>query len=206
MAVTATSALRAVVIVSALGCGAWGVFRERPLHPADGILVAGRPRQDNYEEAQRTVREGKWTLTPRARYDITARVLKRERYRFDAMADLSPLDLALGWGQMSGNEMLNELDLTESKRELHETVKPTYEGMDYGYVLRHSSNNHMIPLDAAIERQLIALRVGQVVQLKGDLVDAHSDDGWYANTSLTREDEGDGACEVMLVRGVQIKN
>jgi hypothetical protein len=196
-----------LVAVAALGWGCWSVYgHARSVHPADGVLVPGRPRQINYDDARPTVRRGKWTLTPRARYDITARVLKAERYRFDDMSDLSPIDLALGWGGMSGNEMLNELDLTESKRELHETVKPTYENMDYGYVLRHSSNNHMIPFSAAIEGQLLKLRVGQVVQFKGDLVDAHSDDGWHANTSLTREDEGDGACEVMLVRGVQIKN
>lgn len=192
--------------LSLLGWSAWGVFHERPVRPADGVLVAGRPHQDNYEGAQPTVRRGKWTLTPRARYDIIGRVLVRARYRFDDMSDLSPLDLALGWGEMSGNAMVDELDLSESKRELHETVRPDYQGMDYGYVLRHSSNNHLIPLDAAIEAQLLGVRVGQVVEFKGDLVDAHSDDGWHANTSLTREDEGEGACEVMLVRGVQIKN
>jgi hypothetical protein len=204
--VTVTGALRAVVMVFALGCGAWGVLHERPLHPVDGVLVAGRPHQDNYEDSQPTVRKGKWTLTPRARYDITARVLLRERYRFDDMSDLSPLDLSLGWGEMSGNAMLDELDLSESKRELHETVRAEYEGMDYGYVLRHSSNNHVIPLDAGIESQLLALHAGQVIELQGDLVDAHSDDGWHANTSLTRDDEGEGACEVMLVRAVQAKN
>lgn len=192
--------------VSVIGAGVWVVLQERPVHPADGVLIAGRPHQDNYDEAQATLRRGKWTLTPRARYDITARVLKRERYRFDDMSDLSPLDLALGWGEMSGNEMINQLDLRESKRELHETVRPEYENMDYGYVLRHSSNNHMIPFSAAIEGQLLGLRVGQVVRFNGDLVDAHSDDGWHANTSLTRDDEGQGSCEVMLVRGVQIKN
>jgi hypothetical protein len=195
-----------IVAVVMVGVGTWGVFHERPVHPADGVLVAGRPRQDNYEDARPTVRRGKWTLTSRARYDIIGRVLVRERYRFDDMSDLSPLDLSLGWGEMSGNAMLDELDLSESKRELRETVRADYDGMDYGYVLRHSSNNHLIPLDAGIESQLLALRVGQVVELQGDLVDAHSDDGWHANTSLTREDDGEGACEVMLVRGVQIKN
>jgi hypothetical protein len=99
-----------------------------------------------------------------------------------------------------------ELDLSESKRELHETVRADYACMDYGYVLRHSSNNHLIPNDERIQGQLFALRVGQIVQLQGDLVDAHSDDGWHANTSLTRDDDGEGACEVMLVRGVQVKN
>ena len=49
------------------------------------------------------VRLGKWRLTPRADYDITARILSRADYRFDALADLIPEDLALGWGPMSDN-------------------------------------------------------------------------------------------------------
>ena len=32
------------------------------------------------------VRQGRWTLTPRADYDISARVLSRENYHFDQLA------------------------------------------------------------------------------------------------------------------------
>ena len=44
--------------------------------------------------------QGKYTITPLARYTITAVVLSRERYHNDREADLSPVDLALGWGPM----------------------------------------------------------------------------------------------------------
>jgi hypothetical protein len=47
--------------------------------------------------------------------------------------------------------------------------------------------------------------VGQVVELTADLVDARGN-GMLITTSLARYDNGDNACEVMLVRGVQVKN
>lgn len=44
---------------------------------------------------------------------------------------------------------------------------------------------------------------GAVAHLSGALVDAKRDDGAWIHTSLTRLDQGAGACEVLLVRGVQ---
>jgi hypothetical protein len=54
---------------------------------------------------------GSDTLTSLASFDIRARVLARERYRFDRAADLSPIDLALGWGRMSESAVLDQLKI-----------------------------------------------------------------------------------------------
>jgi hypothetical protein len=43
------------------------------------------------------------------------------------------------------------------------------------------------------------------LELTGDLVDARGNH-MLIKTSLARYDYGDEACEVMLVRGVQVKN
>jgi hypothetical protein len=37
---------------------------------------------------------GDWTLTSRARYEITGRILVRMRYRYDAWSEVAPLDLS----------------------------------------------------------------------------------------------------------------
>jgi hypothetical protein len=56
----------------------------------------------------------------------------------------------------------------------------------------------------ATARQLSRIRVGQVVQLTGDLVDGTRDDGRWIKSSLVRNDTGAGACEVLLVRNVEL--
>src|SRR5262245_16690882 len=43
----------------------------------------------------------KWTVTPRANFQIAARILSTERYRMEWQSTLSPVDLALGWGKLS---------------------------------------------------------------------------------------------------------
>ena len=45
---------------------------------------------------------------------------------------------------------------------------------------------------------------GCAPDIEGLLVDARRSDGWSWNTSLTREDDGKGACELMLVRSVRV--
>jgi hypothetical protein len=63
----------------------------------------------------------------------------------------------------------------------------------------------MIPADGAIESTLKSIRPGQVVKISGYLVQANASDGWHWKSSLTREDTGSGACEVVYVKALLIK-
>jgi hypothetical protein len=178
-------------------------FRLRPVHPPDGLLAPDEPQQQSNVEAV-SISHGRWTLTPRATYDITARILGRENYWLDSLSDLVPEDLALGWGPMSDNRILQAFKIEQSGRfyywrPLAELPIPRQE------VISHSANTHVIPASSEVRSQLAALRVGQVVRLTGLLVDAQRADGLYVRTSLTRDDSGAGACEVMLVQRVLIE-
>lgn len=190
-------------IIGAVIYGSWTRFAERPVHPADGELAATEPRQSEIESAQ-TLNMGRWTLTPRAHYDITARVLGRENYNFDMLSDLMPEDLALGWGPMSDNRVLEHLEISQSGR-FYFWKMPQSAALDPQSITTHSANTHVIPNDGLVARQLAALRVGQVVHLQGDLVDGTREDGRWIKTSLVRTDTGAGACEVLLVRSVEVR-
>ncbi|HEY5776840.1 MAG TPA: hypothetical protein VIS57_12185, partial [Xanthomonadales bacterium] len=69
-----------------------------------------------------------------------------------------------------------------------------------------SSNMHMIPAGKGIERLLKKLRVGDVVVLRGYLVDVDHDSGWHWRSSMSRTDSGDGACELVYVESVSVEN
>lgn len=184
---------------------AWGQWEHRAIHPADGALAPDAPRQADADGAP-TIELGRWTLTPRASYDITARILGREDYRFDPIADLAPLDLALGWGPMSDNQVLQGLEISQGARFYSWRPVTGSQPLDVRELSTHSANTHVIPANAAVAARLAALRHGgQVVQLTGLLVDGARDDGMTIRTSLTRTDTGAGACEFMLVQSVQVR-
>ncbi len=175
-------------------------WRLRPVHPSDGPIAPADPQQTDAEGAQVTTL-GRWRLKPRARYDITARILSREDYHFDLLADLITEDLALGWGPMSDNRVLRAFKITQGAR-FYSWMPKQDLPIPRQDVIEHSANTHVIPADSAVRRQLRQLRVGQVVHLTGFLVDAVRDDGAYISTSLTRSDTGAGSCEVVLVEQV----
>jgi hypothetical protein len=66
----------------------------------------------------------------------------------------------------------------------------------------HSANMHMIPASREVERSLRALRPGDIVRLHGYLVEVNATDGWRWRSSLTREDTGAGACELVLLQSL----
>ncbi len=180
--------------------GGWHWFSNRPMHPPDGVLVAEDPQQTLVATGEQ-IQRGRWTLTVRATYRITARVLGRETYNFDALSDLIPQDIALGWGPMSDSRVLRSIEMSQKNRFFNwRTSAKTLVPM--AVIITHAANTHVIPADSVIAKQLLHLRPGEVVTLTGDLVDAQRNDGRWIKTSLVRDDTGAGACEVMWVTDV----
>lgn len=190
-----------VLLTLLVGWGALHAWRQRPIVQPPGILAPDVPQQIDLDHGAQLQR-GDTTLTTRAHFELTARVLSRENYRFDAGASLAPEDLALGWGRMSDSAVLAKITITQSNRfyywHVNEFPIPRRE------IETSSANMHMIPADDAVRRSLERVRPGQLVHLEGFLVDATRPNGWRWRTSMTREDTGDGACELVYVESIDV--
>ena len=69
-------------------------------------------------------------------------------------------------------------------------------------IVRSSANMHMIPADEAVAAALRQVGKDDRVRIDGWLVEVQADDGWRWRSSLTRDDQGQGACEVVYVCAV----
>ena len=131
-----------------------------------------------------------------------ALVLGREDYRFDRGAQVSPTDLALGWGPMADPEVVRRIEIRQSNRWYYwrtdEFPIPRRE------IERHSANMHMIPASAAVAATLDSLQEGARIRLSGQLVRVEGDDGFRWVSSLSREDTGSGACELVWVEELAV--
>src|SRR6202167_5900204 len=150
-----------VFLFSYIVWGAWHGTANRPVRSPDGVLAEGEPRQTNIADGEK-LQMGRWTLTVRATYQLKARVLAREAYHFDAMSDLVPEDLALGWGPMSDNSVLRTIDISQSNR-FYYWRAPAGSPIDRNTVITHSANTHVIPQNPLIARQLSRLRQGETI-------------------------------------------
>jgi hypothetical protein len=138
-----------------------------------------------------------YQITPLEKFDFEARVLRTEHYSMDRESQLSPVDVALGWGPMATTAVADRVEITQSNRFYYWHVKefpiPRRE------IEINSANMHMVPANAEVERTLRSLRSGQRVTFSGYLIEARANDGWRWKSSLTREDTGAGACELVWV-------
>lgn len=188
-----------VLIAVLVGLIALHWSRHRIVVPAAGVIAPDAPIQDDITNGT-SLQRGDVTLVTRAHFELTARVLSREDYRFDAGASLAPLDLALGWGPMSDSAVLSKISISQSNRFYYWHVDEF--PIPQRAIETSSANMHMIPADDTVRRALERVEPGQVIHLQGFLVDASRPDGWRWHTSMTREDTGNGACELVFVEDI----
>jgi hypothetical protein len=190
-----------LAIAIALYAG-WSWWSGRPVAHGDGVLAPDDPVQSDFDSPQPAIAFNDASLQPLAKFSLTARVLSRDDYRFDTESDLSPTDLAFGWGRMSDSAILRSVDISQGGRFYHWQVRefpiPRRE------IETHSANMHMIPADPFVARALKRVREGDVVTLDGYLVEADKPNGWHWRSSLTRNDTGAGACELVYVKELSI--
>ena len=171
-------------------------------HPP-GILVPERPSQLDPRSAA-IIHIDSYRLKPRADFQIRARVLSREDYSWGNEADLSPVDLALGWGVMSDQAVLDKISIRQSSRWYYTRYKlpaPIPERT----IMQNSGNMHMIPADGGVRKKLKKIRRGDIVQLRGQLVDIDTDSGWRWRTSMSRNDTGGGSCEIVYLQDIVVE-
>jgi hypothetical protein len=169
---------------------------------ADGVLAPSEPRQNPPGNTRPWERNG-YRYTPLADFTIQARVLMAERYWFDKESAVSPLDLTLGWGPMSDGVVLRQFNIYRGSRCFYWKPRTPEAQALAGQAATHAANIHIIPATPELERDLKALRAGHLITMGGILVEVDRPDGWRWRSSLTREDSGPGACELMWVEWVR---
>jgi hypothetical protein len=193
--------MKKLLLIAALAVIALQFMPAKTVTLGPGVVASQVPMQQPLVNGK-SFNLGDYRITPLADFDIEAKILAKKRYRTGREADLSPYDLALGWGRMSDETVLANIDISQSGRWYRWSTKdfpiPRRE------IEQSSANMHMIPSDDFIQSQLDDLVEGQHIRLSGFLVRVDASDGWHWQSSLTRDDVGGGACELVYVRSVTL--
>jgi len=193
---------RWLLIVLLLVGGLNWLLHDRAVDPGPGAVAPALPIQKALVDAAPII-FGEFSLKPLARFALDARVLSREDYSWDSGARLSPMDLALGWGPMSDSAVLEQIKIAQGGRKYRWRVGQF--PVPRRAIETHSANMHLIPADSTVEREMKRARVGHVVSLQGYLVEATEANGWRWRSSTTRDDVGNGACELILVERIEFR-
>lgn len=163
--------------------------------------MAGEPAQTALQPNDSEFDYGQFHLKPLARFELEARVLHRKVYRYDRPAALVPVDLAVGWGAMSDQAVLDRLAISQSAR----FFWYEWQGqppLPPNEIVTQATNLHLIPASRELAAQCEGLRSGELIHLRGLLVEATGPGIGTWRSSLSRTDSGNGACELVWVEEV----
>lgn len=140
---------------------------------------------------------GEYTLTPVAEFQVTGRLIMSERYWSDSMSSLAPIDLVVGWQELSDTSVLSKFDWGHSGRHVSfGFLEPV--PLRAGQIGSRFSNIHAVPGSSEIADALTAFKPGEMIELRGLLISAKAGN-WRLGSSTSRNDSGSGACEVMFI-------
>jgi hypothetical protein len=182
---------------------AWWLWPAGELRHAPGVRVTAEPVQQAIPP-RALVEVKDYALTAVASYTLQARVLHTKRY-WSGGDDLVPYDVAVGWGPMSDQAVLDRLSISQGNRFFF------YEWQNQppiprNEIERHAANVHLIAANRKIASAVQSLRRGVFVSMRGYLVNVTGPNGFHWNTSLRRDDTGDGACELFYVESIEAQN
>lgn len=174
-----------------------------PLPP--GLANGEQAVQSEISRTMLPFRLGAATVSPLAGFSVQARVLSRENYSLGPEAVYSPTDLALGWGPMAAPGIAEQLHVTQGGRWYRYEWGREGPPIDAGQIASHSANMHMVPADATVARALARIDEGNIVRVSGWLIRIDGDNGWHWQSSLSRDDTGAGACELVYVCSIETR-
>jgi len=166
---------------------------QRPLPPGDPICLNA----------------GGYTITirPQAEYRLRGIVLGRKNYGSDWNSAVSPCDLAVAWGKMTVTGLYLKVDWSQSGRWYYWRYDDEFP-FDNAFIARYSANTHAIPANQNVRAALLGIEAGDTVCADGFLVYVYASkgtDNYWWNSSLSREDAGDGSCEVMYINELRYR-
>ena len=128
------------------------------------------------------------------------RILGSKIYTSDEQAKFSPIDYAVSWGLFAEPEIARHISVNQYDRFLNWKIDrlpvPAEQAMQM------VSNMHIIPATPQIAKQIQNVKRGDLVRLKGELVEI-KDKNLVWTSSLTPTDTGDGACELFRVSSIE---
>lgn len=160
-------------------------------------------------EFRKTVGGDEYIVRPRFSYEISGLVASLHHSdawwdiaHRDAHDSLNIADLCMIWGQNASSGIYRRLRFSNTQWACHVEYRNHEDGS--AFIRTQMSNNHVLPDSPDIERELMAIRVGEQVRLRGFLVDyAALDHGRVFSARNTSHGHNGENCEVLYVTSVE---
>ena len=168
--------------VALAGYYAWTIY---PIKHGPGKIAPEKPDIE-YVRNHPPIQYQNNVLKPVVKFEGKVRILSKKLYLFDNRKKISPVDLLIGWGDMSDERNIDFINFHLEDRYFRmDFVKPpiTKEEM-----FAQMDLLHIIPSDEELLKKSRGLRSGNIVNIEGLFVDVESGDTYNWSTELYNND------------------
>jgi hypothetical protein len=209
--------LRDLAALAALSIGIVGAasaWLDRPttVHVAPGRTDAGAFIVRKLDAAAPIMTADGSALLPVAEFEARGRALNVERFKpYQSLANWvrpSTHDIGLGFGPMSDSANVDRFvfsheGASNGLRALFARPRDAMTAQEFERLAPYITNVHVIPATTAVYDKLRRVRIGELLTLRGKLVNVRDSEGRVASTSLTA---GDRDCEILWLEELQRAN
>jgi hypothetical protein len=189
-------------------------YADRPwdkIHPRIAGKLQEEPLQKPLEEPK-TIEHKKGRLISMANFETTARVLAVKSYWIGRESEIAPFDIVIGWKDYAQPQTAKRIEFVQYGRQY------IFPGSDKkslpNEIARHTANIHVIPANKEVLEKLKTIKVGKITRIRGQLVNFSGKAAnaffweehrktWGWKTSLTRNDRGHRASEILYLEDVE---
>ena len=163
-----------------------------------GISVEEAPQQT--QTSAESFKHEEYNISPMAEFECSAKIISKKYYS-DHWADISPIDMTLGWEKLSDESIIHRINFDQTTRWTHYTPLNIAGVISAEELRTQHGNFHMCPANDDVRSALLNMPQGSVIHFKGKLINL-SKSGWSNQSSLKRTDSGAGACEIVWVEEI----
>jgi len=177
------------------------MWDQRPVKHGPGVIAPDSPSvvqvvRHNGIEMQH------YTLKPSYKIEATSRVLSQRTYWFDDKNQLAPFDFVLGWGDMSDERILSQVQTPINERDFKvEVIRPP---LTLNEIRQQVLFMHAVPANEEIKNKLAKVREGHLVSISGYIVDISDRADLFWKSSFSKQSKRLDHNQIVYVEQIHV--
>jgi len=191
------------IVIILFFSGAYLLWDSRPITYGHGVVAPNSP-SITYLLWEQPFSHKNLLVTPVRRIEGEMRVLSKNWYLLDDKADIVPYDLVLGWGDMSDEKVIGNIKVSQRNRNYR--MEMTRHPIPPKQIGEQSTMIHALPSSKMIQDELNKVRRGNIITIKGYIVDVKSkDESWFWKSDFRNESLGDRDSQIVWIEEISIQ-
>ena len=177
------------------------MWDQRPVKHGPGVIAPDSPSVVQVVR-HNGIKMQHYTLNPNYKIEATSRVLSQRTYWFDHKNQLAPFDFVLGWGEMSDERILSQVQTPINERDFKvEVIRPP---LTLNEIRQQILFMHAVPANEEIKDKLSSVREGHLVSLSGYIVDINDRADLFWESSFSKHNKRLDHNQIVYVEQVEL--